>query len=66
MATPSTRPRATLTNDEVRAILTAFRAHVDDEAYEAIEDGADVQRGTVDGLLARLEAAAAPLKGTCA
>lgn len=60
MANPKTsRPRVTLTTDEVRAILTAFRAHVDGEAHEDIEDGADVRRGTVDKLLARLLEASA-------
>ncbi|CAO3439696.1 hypothetical protein [Azospirillum argentinense] len=54
----SPRPSITLSNDEVHAILTAFRAHVDEEVYEAIEDGADVRRGTVAQLLERLTAAA--------
>lgn len=51
--------RVTLTNDEARAILTAFRAHVDDDTHEDIEDGAGVRRGTVEKLLARLADCAA-------
>lgn len=52
------RARVTLTNDEVHALLTVFRAHVDAEVYDDLEDGADVRRGTLSALVARLEAAA--------